>query len=977
VESYTPAEKQIAWVLNIVAIVLAVLLVSGALIIYFNQGPSGHVLTQTPLDTNGVASLGLLMLLAWFAAADVRRFRTMTYVLIGGFAFDVVGALVLLRAPGSATASGQLIVGAVFSAVIAIVLLVMTLRARIIAPKWTPWLPDKPFTRWEQFMRILSLIVGVVSVVAAVAHYVVAYNPSASLATIFAASLLLNGSAVKIGMLGVCMLLAARDVRSYREFVTVFILGNAISLLTVILANFGMNRAGSVDFPLLATNSRMMMSGALLVDVTAVLGFIILKAIVDRSLLDHTRFFGPLHFRALEAISETLVEGGAAEKASPEQIVLRTDDYLASFPSKRLWLAKAAILGLEFMPLMTLEPPISFLSPAARREFIDRNFKRDILEKRGIYAFFAAIKFNFAVDVIEAMMRFNMQLSFIGYYSNPQVQADIGYKPFSQREEGKKAKPIRRYPALNVITPQNLRQRGTDVMTADVVIIGSGAGGSILAEQLADQGREVLVLEKGPYVPPDAFTEDEVTQISSLYADGALTISQSLRFTVIQGSCVGGSTVVNNAVCFDTPDEVLDMWNHPVGTNAGIDLPAFRAAQKAVRERMQIQSIKDSTKTRPWEEIINPGDKVINQGVANYLTQAASQMEYDVVSANIQDCVGCGYCNIGCKYGRKLSMLDEVLPKAQQKHGDKFRIVSEAEVDHLIMSGGRVKEIRAHMRDGRYLTIENPNTVIVSAGTVASSWLLMRSGIGKGELPVGQHLCFNMGSPLHGLWDQELNSYAGLQIAHYLRPGGNAGFVYETWYNPPIAQALAMPGWLDTHFQNMRNYNKMAAVGVLVGSEPTAHIKGALLLPGIPDIVYTPTEGDMEKLVNALCTLGKIMFEGGAKTVFASTRHYRSYDNDIGIFKAENVDSFESDLRQLVKTERDILLGTGHPQGGNRISKTRGKDGNSGGVVDPSFKVYGTDNLYVCDASVFPGATTVNPQLTVMTMAHYAAGLIH
>jgi choline dehydrogenase-like flavoprotein len=94
------------------------------------------------------------------------------------------------------------------------------------------------------------------------------------------------------------------------------------------------------------------------------------------------------------------------------------------------------------------------------------------------------------------------------------------------------------------------------------------------------------------------------------------------------------------------------------------------------------------------------------------------------------------------------------------------------------------------------------------------------------------------------------------------------------------------------------------------------------------------------------------------------------------VFKAENVDEFEADLRKLVKDERDILLGTGHPQGGNRISKMRGKDGRSGGVVDPSFKVYGTDNLYVCDASVFPGATTVNPQLTVMTMAHYAAGLI-
>ncbi|MBZ0280622.1 MAG: hypothetical protein K8L97_07755, partial [Anaerolineae bacterium] len=115
-ESYTPAEKQLAWVLNILAIILAVLLIAGEIFIYFNQGVAGTSITHTPLDTNGVASLGLLMLLAWFAAADVRRFRTMIYVLVFGFAFDVVGALILLRVPGSAADSGQLIAGIAFSA---------------------------------------------------------------------------------------------------------------------------------------------------------------------------------------------------------------------------------------------------------------------------------------------------------------------------------------------------------------------------------------------------------------------------------------------------------------------------------------------------------------------------------------------------------------------------------------------------------------------------------------------------------------------------------------------------------------------------------------------------------------------------------------------------------------------------------------------------------------------------------------------
>jgi len=971
VDTYTPAEKQLARFLNILTIIFVLLYIVTAFGAF--RGPLAGF-REPPLVSNAVACLGLIALLAWFAGADVRRFRLMIYVLIGGFALGTLSFLILLLSPKGASQSGLLIGGLIFSAVIGGLLYYLVQKAPTTMPRWMPWMPDKPLTRWEQFGRIVCALVGIGSLLVVVGHFVLLSSGPPQLVDFMRDPIMVAGSAVKIGLLGVCMLLAARDIRRNREFITVFIVGNTLSLLIVIITHLGISRYGIVDYPALGATNRSLMIGALFVDISAILGTIILKILVDRSLLDHTRFFAPAEFRALEAIAETLVEGSDTEKAPPEQVVLRTDDYLSSFPSKRLWLAKAAVLGLEFLPLVTGKPPISFLSPAARRDFIDLHFKRNIVEKRGIYALLAAIRFNFAVDVIEAMMRFNMQLSYIGYYSNPAVQTEIGYKPFSQREEGKKAKPIRRYPALNVITPQTLRQRGIDTMTADVVIIGSGAAGAVLAERLADAGREVLVLEKGPYVPPDEFTEDEVTQISSLYADGALTISQSLRFTVIQGSCVGGSTVVNNAVCFDTPDEILAGWNDK--SDAGIDVPAYRESQAAVRERLQIQSIKESTKSHTWEQVINPGDHVVVKGIESYLARTPNGGDYGVIEANIQDCIGCGYCNIGCKYGRKLSMLDDVLPRAQEKHGDKFRIVSEAEVDKLVMKGNRVGEIRARLRDGRRLTIENPNTVIVSAGTVASSWLLMRSGIGRGDLPVGKYLCFNMGSPLHGLWEQELNSYAGLQIAHYLRPGGNAGYVYETWYNPPIAQALAMPGWLDTHFQNMRNYNRMAAVGVLVGTEPTAHLKGALLLPGVADIVYKPSEADLNKLVDALCTLGYILFEGGAKTVFASTRHYRSYDNDLGVFKAENVDTFESDLRKLVKSERDILLGTGHPQGGNRISKNRGRNGVEGGVIDPQFKVYGTDNLYICDASVFPGATTVNPQLTVMTMAHYAAGLI-
>jgi choline dehydrogenase-like flavoprotein len=140
-----------------------------------------------------------------------------------------------------------------------------------------------------------------------------------------------------------------------------------------------------------------------------------------------------------------------------------------------------------------------------------------------------------------------------------------------------------------------------------------------------------------------------------------------------------------------------------------------------------------------------------------------------------------------------------------------------------------------------------------------------------------------------------------------------------------------------------------------------------------PSVVYEPTASDRERLVEGMTLLGQVMFAGGAKEVLPSTRSYRGYDRPTARYRDP---SELKHLDRLVKVDRDVVLATPHPQGGNAISARRGRNGADGGVVDPEFRVYGYDNLYVCDASVFPSPITVNPQLTVMTLAHYAAELI-
>jgi choline dehydrogenase-like flavoprotein len=240
---------------------------------------------------------------------------------------------------------------------------------------------------------------------------------------------------------------------------------------------------------------------------------------------------------------------------------------------------------------------------------------------------------------------------------------------------------------------------------------------------------------------------------------------------------------------------------------------------------------------------------------------------------------------------------------------------------------------------------------------VASSWLLMRSGVAR-ELPVGRRMSFNMGAPLTADFEQKLDSYDGLQISHYGVPSSN-GFVFETWFNPPVSQALNMPGWFEQHFANMLRYDHLMAVGVLVGTESTGWLSRART--GGAGINFTPGAKDLGTLARGLRMLGEILFEAGATRVMLNT-----------IGGDEIADTGELDRIQAIVTEPGrMALGTGHPQGGNALGVDPARS-----VVGPDFKVHGYEDLYVCDASVFPSSLTVNPQLTVMGLAHYAAGRI-
>jgi choline dehydrogenase-like flavoprotein len=643
------------------------------------------------------------------------------------------------------------------------------------------------------------------------------------------------------------------------------------------------------------------------------------------------KYLWPHQHRTAMAMAEVLVIG-PDEALTPEQVAAGIDDYLYSFTAHEKGKAKLALSALTIYPLIRLRPPFALMPPDRRLAFIERCFITDVVERRLP---------GFLRKLLQSMLTGAQNLAMIGYYPDPRTFSSTGYVPFSQRKSY--AKAMKRVGELATLEVSEPNEVDAERITADVAIVGSGAAGSVLAYRLAERGREVVMLEGGKHVDPRDFTEDERVQFSNLFADGGMQMSTDTRFQVLQGKCVGGSTVINNAVCYDIPPRTLQRWNDPDGLDAGIDAERFTESFERLRKWLPVYSQEGG------KHLEAGGDKMAEGIKALGLDGAGG-----VVDANIKDCLGSGYCNIGCAYGKKLSALDNTLPRAQRDFPGAVRIFSECLAERIETRGERATDVSCVLSDGRRLRVA-ANTVVVCAGALASSLLLQRSNLGGAR--AGKGLSFNVGAPLTADFKEKLNSFDGLQITHGYRPTGEDQLILESWFNPVGTQALLMPGWFSDHFHNMRRYTHLSCIGVVVGSQSNATIRPGFRGKGMK-LDYEPAEADLKLMIKGTKLAARIHFASGALRVMPMTFRSTSYTS------LEQVD----ELDEIVRDNTDIGLHTSHPQGGNAVSRDSAK-----GVVDERFRVHGIENVYVCDASVFPSSVTVNPQLTVMAIADYAS----
>lgn len=480
------------------------------------------------------------------------------------------------------------------------------------------------------------------------------------------------------------------------------------------------------------------------------------------------------------------------------------------------------------------------------------------------------------------------------------------------------------------------------VENVDVCVIGSGAAGAIIASKLAEQGKSVVLLEKGGYYDSEDMNQREVDMIPLLWKNGGAIFTDNLKMVVVQGQCLGGTTVINDAVCFKTPTIVREQWR-----TMGVNIPdeVWERALDEVWKDLQVSKVKS--------EELNQNNLMLKKACTIKGYKASEN------DRNCVDCMRCGFCHLGCHYETRQDMLVTYIHRAL--HNSDIKVYCNCAAEKLSYSNGVVDGVEGDFTDStgatRFKIRVNAKVVIISAGAIASPQILMKNGLASGK--TGKGLSFHPALHLLGRFDQEINAYDGIPMAYTCHEFGvtngvkDDSFLIESIFLPIFQFSMGLPSFLAEHAELMKDFTRYAMAGVLLKDEPNGSM--TLTEAGHAKIHYTLSPRDVKTAAQGLATLAELWFDVGAKEVI--TEH-----SDITRLTGKQ------DIPKLVAAvERNpdgLNLASAHPQGGNRMGEDAGQC-----VVDSNCKVHGFKNLFVCDASVFPTSVGVNPQITVMAIA--------
>jgi choline dehydrogenase-like flavoprotein len=580
------------------------------------------------------------------------------------------------------------------------------------------------------------------------------------------------------------------------------------------------------------------------------------------------------------------------------------------------------------------------------------------------------------------------QLVLATYYATPQASRSLGLRPPLHTREpevpwegpatGERTldtEPVARRPSRSGPVPGASPEarpippavtlgstlRGELSLRADVVIVGSGAGGAVAAARFAEAGREVIVLEEGEYRHAPDFTEVESETIPRLFADQAMRATTDGAIALLQGATAGGGTTVNWMLMLRTPDRVLDEWRREHGiTDLGPDVmhPELDRIEQEVHARVVP------------DDAHSPSNRVLLDGARTLGWRARA------AAINAAGCVRAGTCALGCRYDAKQSALLTYLPRAFAAGAFLYANVRVERVEIVERSTNGatppLKRVHATVYDretgseSARLDVEAP-IVILAAGAVGTPAILQRSGLGGGG--VGRFLRLHPTSGVMGRFSREMYPMAGVPQTTMCdefidRDGNGYGFWVECPGLPVALASAAFGGFGQAHREWMTALANVVPFIVLVrdGSRDEGS-QGSVWVDRHGDVRvrFRMGRADRANLAAGVEAAARIQLAAGADEV--ATLHTPT----IRLASERDLPR----LREASYAPNRVTLLSAHVNGTCRMGVHPSISGTT-----PEGERHGVRGLYVLDGSLLPTSLGVNPQETIMALASVLAGRI-
>ena len=314
------------------------------------------------------------------------------------------------------------------------------------------------------------------------------------------------------------------------------------------------------------------------------------------------------------------------------------------------------------------------------------------------------------------------------------------------------------------------------VFDADVCVVGSGAGGGVIAGTLATEGKHVVVLEMGGYFNESDFNQLELWGYENLFLGGGLIATQDGSLGLMAGSNLGGGTTVNWTNCIRTRDNVREQWEREFGLEglAGSD---YDAHLDAVWQRLGVND-KCSDYNGPHQRM-QEACKALGYDFAR-ITRNADPDAYDPESA--------GFLSFGDQSGSKLGTMKTYLQDAFD-HG--AQVLARCRAERILVEAGRAAGVEGTYTDpsGRtaHIVVRAPQ-VVAACGALETPALLLRSGIGGPA--VGDYLRLHPGGGVLGVYDEPQKAWWGAPQTALSREFADL----EDGYGFLVESAPSMPG---------------------------------------------------------------------------------------------------------------------------------------------------------------------------------------